>query len=397
MRQSSDSIWINLLAGYAIVQRRTKDVLRYLVDGIERSLGTRLVELVISDELQKEIPFLDPEKIQLGVFKDPNPNSDNFSSLKVTNSARHNRQFERLREAFPEMPQANYRDTAVGDKKTTISVYERGVLKAYGRFTTTQIRHWCFESVGQIVDVLTRFHCQQAEFVATLDLDDAREYSRLSCNLQKDLVKRLVSTLVAFKKLPGIGVFPLNVSPLFLAATFGDLVKVQIPFSCQDAACEVGHYFVCPTCGNRNLIIDNGDSWIVNCDNHPMFRLNIPLPLLGECDNQYRYSLDTSDINGKIEIFLGRKLEGIIQDVVNSIGLDVCPVDFDKDLIYISGTNVIYHPNRDKDFGAQDETLTKNVYGDNYEDVQISHSPGSGVGKRASGHHSGSADGGRHR
>lgn len=386
--------WINLSEGYAIVQRRSKDVLKYLRNGIERSLGTGLVELVISEELQKELPFLDPEKIQLGLFKDSDPESENFPTVKVTNSARHNRQFEKLRETYPEMPQANYGDTAVNGKRTTISVYARGVLKAYGRFTATQIRHWCFESVGQIVDALTRFHRQQAELIATLNIDDASEYSRLSCNLQKDLVKQLVSTLVAFKKLPGIGVFPLNVSPLFVAATFGDLVKVQIPFFCQDVACEVGHYFVCPTCGNRNVTIVERDGWIVDCENHPMFPLNAPLPLVGECDNLYHYSLDTTDISGTIEIFLGRKLEGIIQDLINNIGLDDCLVDFNKEFIYISGTNVVYHPNRDKAFGAQGDSLTKNIYGDNYEDVLIAHSPGSGVGRRASGHHAGSADGG---
>ena len=382
--------WINHVEGYAIVHGRTKQILKYVRTAIERALGICLVELVVSEQLQIELPFLDPEKIQLGIFRDPDPTSNNFSSVKVTNSSRHNKQFERLRAAYPEMPQANYADTAVGDKRTTISIYDKGLFKVFGRFTAAQIRNWCLASLRQVVTTLTRFHDKQADFIAALNLEQTDEFNRLGCNIQKDHLKHIVATTVAFKKMPGIGVYPLTGSPLQIAAIFGDLVTVQIPFPCQDVSCEEGHYFVCPICTNRHLRIVHGRDWIVHCTEHPIFPLNLHLPLKGECEKLQHYSLDSAEIESTIEIFLGRKLLGIIQDVINSSKIQDCSVDFDQEIIYISGRSYVYHQNRSKVFGRQGDTLVQNIYGGNYSNVRISDSPGTGVGTHAQGQHGGS-------
>lgn len=379
--------WINGVQRYAIVHGRTREVLKYLCAAIEKALGICLVELVISKQLQKELPFLDPEKIQLGVFRDPDPDSDNFPSIKVHNSERHGRQFEDLLDTYPEMPQANYGDTSVGNKRTTISITEKGLFRVYGRFTAAQLRAWWIETLSQVVNTLSRYHSRQEDYIAALNLEQTEEFERLSCDTQKHHLMQIVMTLVAFKQMPGIGVYPLRESPLQLAASFGDLVKVQIPFPCKDVTCEEGHYFVCPTCNNRHLTIENRDDWTIKCSKHPMFPLNLELPLIGECDKLHAYSLDSKDIESMIEVFFGRKVLGIVQNAINNSGIQDCHINFDKEIIYVHGTSLVYHPNRSRAFGRHNDTVTNNIYNNNYSDVKITDSPGSGVGTHAHGQH----------
>ena len=377
--------WISFAERYVVIHARSK-LLKYLRTAIEKALGASLTEMVISEQLQNELPFLDPEKIKLGIFTDSDPMSENFQFVKVKSSTRHQKQFDMLRNAYPEMKQANYADTQVGNKRTTIAVSDKGLLRVYGRNEANQVRNWCLESVTQVVSAANFFFARQQEYINTFTLEHTDEFNRLNCDVQKHLLQNIVAALVSFKRMPGIGVFPLGVSSLQIASAFGDLVKIQIPFPCQDVNCEEGHYYVCPTCGNRNLTILNGERWTVSCSKHPLFPLELELPLQGDCEKSYSYSLEATELASTLEIFLGRKLLGIIKDVVMNNEIHDCSVDFDKEIIFISGGNYVYHPNRTKVFGLQSDTRGNNIY-NYYSDVTITESPGAGVGTHSSGQH----------
>ena len=272
------------------------------------------------------IPFLGEDSMTFGRLYNPDPHSPNFTSMAVKDANLQAKGFQEVEDAYSNVRQAHYRDKVNGNKKTTIAVSESGSLRVYGKLTATQFRNWSIERLSLIVATVQQYRGKMDRFISNLNIPRTPELEDLHSDNQRHML-RIIAILAAFKRFPGISQYPLQVSALEVAESFGELVYVRIPFSCQNEACFEDGCFVCPICESRRLTILRENGCIVSCPNHSETRLTRRFPIRGECDQFHGYVLDQGDIEAAIEIFFNTKLLRIIANVCDNIMPD-SKVDF---------------------------------------------------------------------
>ena len=366
-------IWINRSDRYVVIHASSPQIRTYLVLAIERAIGTKLRSLRLPKELQKMLPFLGEDSMTFGRLYNPNPESPNFTSIAVKDENLQAKGYKQIEDAYSNVRQANYKDL-IGEngKKTTIVVNEIGSFRVYGKHTAGQYRAWCLERLRHIVSTVQHYQGKMDKFILNLDLPEIPRIDDLDSYCQQHIL-RIIGVLAAFKKYPGITQYPLGISALQVAERFGSLVYVRIPVSCQHEYCLDDACLTCPTCESRRLTVQHATSWIISCPNHLETRLRKPLPVRFECDQSHNNVLNQADIETTIEVFYSRRLLSIVAEVCNNIVPD-CKVDFGKEMIHLSGENVVYLPKKTKILADA---------GDTYN-VVVNNSKGTAVGPGAS-------------
>ena len=363
--------WINCTGGYVIIHAQKDKILKDIKVAIENATRISLVSLVITKQLKNSLSFLDPGKMRSSRLYNPDQRSRNFQSISVKDGALYEKDYQKLEDAYPEVSQARYKEIVNGDKETTLVISDKGLLRIFGKFTATQFRRWCLSRLEQIMNIWTTFQDNAKDYISTLNLKQTPELRQLRSKKQKDYLLEIITAFLTLKKLPTHGDYRLSVSPLEIATTFGELVRVQIPFTCKEVSCDEEGYLMCPTCESRYLKIVNANGWRVECVKHRQKRWMTSLPLEGECEQLHLFDLDYSDIENTIEIFLGPKLQEIIKENVQNY-FQGYSVDFNQEIIYIRGTNIFYHPNKSQ---------ILNRTGDTY--INISNSKAVAIGRGA--------------
>ena len=338
--------WINSVDQYAVIHASAKKIRKDLIFALEKVARVTLMSLKLPKELQKTIPFLGEDSMTFGRLYNPDPHSPNFTSMTVKDENLQAKGYQHFEDAYSNVRQAHYKEKIDGKKKTTIAVSESASLRLYGRHTATQFRNWSIERLSHIVASVQERREKMDRYISNLSIPLTHELKGLNSDRQRHMLT-IIAILAAFKRFPGITQYPLQVSALEVAESFGELVYVRIPFSCQNEACFEDGCFVCPTCESRRLSILRENGWIVSCPSHCETPLSRRLPIRGECDQLHGYVLEQADIADAIEIFFNTKLLGIIADVCETIMPD-SKVDFDREMIFLSGENVIYHPKKTK-------------------------------------------------
>ena len=343
--------WICVNDGYIIIHPQRDKALSIVKEVIEQALDIQLLSLRFTEEFKKSLNFIDPDKIRSGSVYDPRPDSPNMRYMTFRDDEPHKKGLSRILKDYPEAPIARYRETIDDEKETTYTVSSKGILSIYGRLSATQFRGWALASLKEVIASMNEFQDRISEYVETLDLNDFPEFKRLDAKSKK-LFREIVVALLTFKRFPDVTSYRLTVSPLRFAQALSKYVNVQIPYRCPHRSCDHIDCFKCPICENRELIISDGSDWRIECSKHRTRnrRWTSIFPLTDECDSSHSIVLGSSEAESAIEIFFGTKLLQILQDVVHNY-FDDYSVDFEHEVIYISGHDVLYHADRRKNKG----------------------------------------------
>ena len=339
--------WINCSDGYVVIHASARQIRTHLVLAIERAIDTKLRSLRLPKELQKILPFLGEDSMTFGRLYNHDPESPNFTSIAVKDEKLQAKGYKQIEDAYSNVRQANYKDL-IGEngKKTTIVVNEIGSFRVYGKHSAGQYRAWCLERLRHIVSTVKQYQMEMDNFISNLDLPEIPRIDDLDSYCRQHIL-RIISVLAAFKKFPGISQYPLGVSALQVAEHFGSLVYVRIPVSCQHEYCLEDACLTCPICESRRLTVHRATNWIISCPNHFETRLQQPLPVRFECDQSHENMLSQAAIETTIEVFYSRRLLSVIAEVCNKIVPDR-KTDFGKEMIHLSGENVVYLPKKTK-------------------------------------------------
>ena len=358
--------WICIADGYTIIHPQRDNAIGFVKDAIEQALHIKLMTIRITMEFKNTLSFIDPATIRSGSFYDPDPKSQNFQHFSFRDESPYDKGLHTVQKAYPEAPIARYKDSIDDDKETSIVVSSKGVLGVYGRHSATLFRRWALKCLQEIILRMNEFQNRIDEYVDTLDLQQIPEFHRLNSTQRKSM-KHVIMAVLSFQSISDIRNFRLTASPLKIAEVFGNLVQVQIPFRCQTPGCSDNGHFQCPRCFRSALLVANGNPITLQCTKHRVRakRWESMFPLSGTCANTHQYELTASDVEETIEIFFGPKLLQIIENVVRQHFKDFA-LNFEQNVLYISGYHILYQPNKRKVIGADGVTYLKqtNIHGD---------------------------------
>lgn len=348
--------WINCIDRYVTIHASAKEIREAVKLAVENALDCNLEALRLPKELQKMIPFLGEDSMTYGRLYNPDPNSQNFTSVAIRDANLMEKGYPEYENAYPNVRLAHYKDkVGQNGKKTTVVVSEAGSLRVYGNLTAGQFRSWCLERLRLITITLQHFRRRIDAYASGLDFQSAPELNELGSEKQRLLLTKLITVLAALKRFPGLTQYPSGVSALELAVSFGEMVYLRIPYSCQHFACQEEGCLTCPTCNGRRLILRKGNVWTVECPHHTDIPFATPLPLAGFCDHQHSFLFGHAELENTIEIFFERKLLRIMSSVINN-NIPGCEVDFEQEMIYLWGTNVVFHPKKSRILRAGGDT-----------------------------------------
>lgn len=338
--------WIVPDARYVIIHAPLQRVQKAVQKSIEEATKVSLVSFRIPKQLQKELIFLRPETIRSSKLSNPDPSSDDIQSVTLSGDGLHKKRgFAEFFEAYPETPRINYRDEVVEGKETTLVVNENGSLTVYGKLQAVDFRRWCISRVGYIIDAVERFAIDGRYYLSTLDLNSSPELQRLPKKRQRKVLLELIEKGIALKNGTSVSE-ELSLSPLEFATLFGKLVHAQIRFSCQVPECDEEGYLACSTCGCQRLRIVAADPWEVHCYKHKNSgHFWARLPLTGKCERLHPYEYCLADVEQQTEVFLLSNLQTIVNEICTKY-LDGIEFSFERETIYVSGRNIMYHKRR---------------------------------------------------
>ncbi len=351
--------WINYVDGYATIHAAAKEIREVVRIAIEEVTGRTLNALVLPKELQKRIPFLGEDSMTLGRLYNSDPNSANFTSVTIKDDNLIGKGYQTLEDAYTNVRQAHYKDEVAINKKSTIVVSEKGSLRVYGKLTADQFRSWCLRRLPGITNTLHQYRKQMGTIIENTNFLDVTELDEFTEDQRVHLL-RFMAILAAFKRFPGITHYPIGASVLEVATCFRDMVYVRLPFSCENITCGEEGSLACPTCESPRLTMAFQHDWIVGCPNHTQNPLCQTFPLQGTCEQLHHYKIDLSEAENSLEIFFQTKLLRTMSDVVNR-NIDDCEVNFDREFIFLSGPNVVYHPKKSKILKDGGDTYQVNV------------------------------------
>jgi hypothetical protein len=338
--------WLNIQTGYAIIHARDTTIHLALELAISEAAGIHLSNLIITKQFKSDLPFLLESSLRSSRLHDPDPESDRFRWLSITDDDPYAKGYRTYEQSYPEVRNARYRVEVDADKETSLSVqFDRGSLSLAGKLTATQFRNWTLLRLGEIIGVIQQYRNRPEIIVQTYDLRSAPELARYAAS-QKDMIVKLIGQLMNIKLDPGLGYRSTGCSPLEFASLFSSEVRVQYLIECQEPGCELNGYFACGVCGNAQLLVHKlADGWQLECPNHRQHKWAVKIPVDGTCENGHPFQISLLDCEKNLEILASDQLLHTIADVVN-LHLPNYAFSDQVEGFLIRGSALFYYSNR---------------------------------------------------
>jgi hypothetical protein len=342
--------WLNTADGYVILQARHPEVLKAICEAIEQAAGIRLTALVITKRFKNSLPFLVSEQMRFARLHDPFPDSPSFRWLSISDEKMYQKNYQMYESLYPEVRSARYRALLADVKETMLTVRcDQGALSLAGAIPASLFRDWCINSLGEIIRIHHQFRTEAAALVPTLDLASKAELVRFTSQ-QKERVLDLIVALLTVKGGIGADLYPLEISPLELAAVLSSYVVVQVPYSCQEPGCDPDEeqLVTCESCDENEFSLQKTNGyWELVCREHRAKRWTGSIPFKLNCRNGHPVVLNEEMLTEAINIVPVPDLLHSIADVINSYlkGHNFDPV---QETFFIHGRNLWYFPDRGK-------------------------------------------------
>jgi hypothetical protein len=338
--------WVNTKTGYAIIQARDPGIHQALELAISEAAGIHLSNLIISKQFKSDLPFLLEGSLRSSRLHDPDPESDRFRWLAITDDDPYAKGYRTYEQSYPEVRNARYRVEIDAGKETSLSIqFDRGSLSLAGKLTATQFRSWTLLRLGEIIGVIQQYRNRPEIFVQTYDLRAAPELVRYTAS-QKDAIVGLISQLMNIKLDPGLGYRSTGSSPLEFASLLSSEVLVQYLMECQEPGCEMKGHFACGFCGRGQFLVHRlVDGWQLECPDHRQHKWLVNIPIDGTCENGHPYRISLLDIEKNLEILPSDQLLHTIADLVN-LHLPNYAFSDQVEGFLIRGSTLFYYPNR---------------------------------------------------
>ncbi len=338
--------WLNTGAGYAIIHARDTAIHQALELAISEAAGIHLSNLIITKQFKSDLPFLLDSALRSSRLHDPDPESDRFRWLSITDDDPYAKGYLTYEQSYPEVRNARYRVEVDADKVSSLSIqFDRGSMSLAGKLTATQFRNWTLLRLGEIIGVIQQYRNRPEIIVQTYDLRTAPELVRYAAG-QKDAIVRLIGQLMNLKLDPGLGYRTTGVSPLELASLLGNEVQVQYLLECQEPGCEMEGYFACEICGKGQLVVQKlADGWQLECSDHRQHKWVQKIPIQGVCQNEHRFQISLHDLENNLEILPSEQL---LRTIANLVNLHLPNYAFSDQVegFLIRGSSLFYYPDR---------------------------------------------------
>lgn len=338
--------WLNSQAGYAIIQARDSAIHQALELAISEAAGVHLSNLIITKQFKDDLPFLLESSLRSSRLHDPDPESNRFRWLSITDDDPYGKGYRTYEQSYPEVRNARYRVEVDEDKVTSLSIqFDRGSMSLAGKLTATQFRNWTLLRLGEIIGVIQQYRRRPEIIVQTYDLRAAPELVRYTAG-QRDAIIRLVGQLLNIKLDPGLGYRSTGVSVLELASLLSNEFQVQYLIECQEPGCGLDGYLACEFCENCQLLVNRlADSWQLECRDHRQHKWVQNIPIEGSCPNEHPFHISLQDLERNLEILPTDQLLHNIADLVN-LHLPNYAFSAQTEGFLIRGSTLFYYPDR---------------------------------------------------
>jgi hypothetical protein len=312
--------WLNIQAGYAIIHARDNTIQQALELAISEAAGIHLSNLIITKQFKADLPFLLESSLRSSRLHDPDPESDRFRWLSITDDDPYKKGYRQYEQSYPEVRNARYRVEVDDSKDTSLSVqFDRGSMSLAGKLTATQFRNWTLLRLREIIAVFQQYRARPELVVQTVSLRTAPELVRYTAE-QKDALIRLTGQLLNLKLEPGLGYRDTGISPLELASLLGPEVLSQYFIECQEPGCELDGYFTCEFCGQAQFSVQKlEDGWQLECRDHRKSKWAAKIPFEGVCENGHPFRISQLDLEQKLEILPGGQLLHTIAELIKRL------------------------------------------------------------------------------
>jgi len=337
--------WLNTRAGYAIIHARDTAIQQALELAVSEAAGLHLSNLIITKQFKDDLPFLLESALRSSRLHDPDPESDRFRWLSITDDDPYKKGYRQYEQSYPEVRNARYRVEIDETKETSLSIqFDRGSMSLAGKLTATQFRNWTLLRLREIIAVFQQYRTRPELVVQTVSLRTAQELTRYSAD-QKDALITLIGQLLNIKLDPGLGYRETGISPLELASLFGSEVLVQYFIECQEPGCELDGYFACEICGQAQFLVQKlEDGWQLECRAHRKNKWAAKIPIEGECENGHPFYIGLIDLEQGLELLPGGQLLHTIADLVGR--LPNYAFNDQVEGFLIRGSSLFYYPDR---------------------------------------------------
>ena len=378
--------WINIQQGYVVIQAHDRVILHELEYAIRRGADLHMAPLFITKELKTSLPFLIPNAICSSKLHDPNPESDRFRWVSVTDDQlAKKRYYENLEEIYPEVSTARYKIEIAGTRSVvpannlkagekpkddkpshalstdledrekadlgktirTLSIdLENGEMSIAGKLAATQFRGWALKTLAEIIATIQNFKKEPEKYLKARKFISMDELSRFH-PIQREHIAKLVALVLDLKKNVGTGSRDIELSPLAFARDMGQWVDVQFRMPCETDRCTSEGYFKCPTCDSHFFhLLEFEGKWHIQCAQEKKNRWYMPLPFIAQCEQLHELPVSQEDIERWIEILPHNDLLKTIAEISKYIP----DFEFHPDIEYfmLHGRNLIYYEYRGK-------------------------------------------------
>jgi hypothetical protein len=300
--------------------------------------------LVISKQLKNALPFLVRDSFRSAHLFDPNPDSDRFHWVTITDDAPYEKGYEEYETNYPEVRSARYRELVNDQKETSLTIRcDRGAFSLAGKLRASQFRDWCLDRLGKLIEVLNSFRSQLPDQMQIQQLLNAPELIRFTAE-QKTYVLNLISAVLILKSTPELSEQTLGGNILELAATMSNYIRVQVLYKCPEPNCEEEAYLASTDCdSNQFILFKQNNQWALKCFKGRRRETVFTIPLTVKTELGHEFTIDEDEFTRLIEIFPGRDLLAAIASTI-SRRLPGYNFDPNSESFLLRGDRVFYYP-----------------------------------------------------
>lgn len=350
--------WVNRYLGYVAVHGSNEKVVKAIRQAFEDVTDIGLVGLLISQQFRNRLSFLIRETITATSVTNPDQSSGLPHSATFRDPHLHSKGLDAIEAQYSGKKEETYRTDVDENTNSPLVVKQNGTFRLKGKVPSASFRDWSLRSLEEVMQVWDEFGDSATSCLIATDVDSTPEFKRLRSRKKKQLFGELVDALYLAKCSIGDISPRLSVTPLELAQVFKDDIKICIPYSCANMACEESGHHMCD-CGSRFFRVRSGSEWRVQCANPDHKSRAGKLPLIGMCEQWHPYSLDRVDIEDTVEVRFGSGLKELIQEFVNR-RVPRFSIDFRREDFYITGHTFVYQASEDDNSRDTGNTYIKN-------------------------------------
>lgn len=365
--------WIHTELGYVTVHGRNSSVVKAICSAFESVTGISLIPLVINKQFRKMLSFLRHGTIRSTKYRNPNAASGSIDSITIRGEKLDPSDLQQFDSDFPEMPFRRYRIPIDEEKISSVAVTQDGSISLSGRITALQFRNWSMPVLDEVMEVWGEFRKTPETHLETIDLESSLEFKTLRTRKKKDAFLTILVALLTLQARADDSIVQLSESPLLFAESFGQGVRVQLPFACKVESCSEEGYYKCKSCGSYGFRVVQSNGWYLSCLNSEHRSFKIPFPVIGECEYTHTFLLDTSYVESNLEIFLDSDLLDLLSTVTNKY---IRNHSFDPltEMIYLRGNTFVYHKKQPRKTSEVPPNHIENYYHAN-NDLNLIKSP----------------------